>query len=85
MRKAKASYCTYSIPGKTAPLIPEFSVEYLPSAELQRRIPVLPVKDLPVGRTLIIIIIIIIIITIIIIYYYYILVVSYYKILLILY
>ena len=30
--------CTYSIPGKTAPLVPEFAVEDLPSAELQPRI-----------------------------------------------
>ena len=29
------SYCTYSIPGKTAALVPEFEVEDLPSAELQ--------------------------------------------------
>ena len=28
------SYYTYSIPGKTAALVPEFAVEDLPSAEL---------------------------------------------------
>ena len=37
MRKAKGSYSTYSIPGKTATLVPEFTVEDLPSAELQPR------------------------------------------------
>ena len=31
------SYRTYSIPGKTAALVPEFAVEDLPSAELQPR------------------------------------------------
>ena len=34
MRKATESYRTYSIPGKTAPSIPEFAVEDLTSAEL---------------------------------------------------
>ena len=29
------SYRTYSIPDKTAALVPEFAVEILPSAELQ--------------------------------------------------
>ena len=37
MRKATGSYCTYSIPGKTAALVPEFAVKDLPSAELQPR------------------------------------------------
>ena len=37
VRKAKGSYYTYSIPGKTAAWIPEFAVEDLPSAELQSR------------------------------------------------
>ena len=31
-------YRTYSIPGKTAALVPEFVVEDLPSAELQLRV-----------------------------------------------
>ena len=31
------SYCTYSIPSKTAALVYEFVVEDLPSAELQPR------------------------------------------------
>ena len=31
------SYRTYSVPGKTAALIPEFAVEDLPLAELQPR------------------------------------------------
>ena len=35
MRKATGSYRTYSNPGKTAALVPEFAVEDLPSAELQ--------------------------------------------------
>ena len=33
------SHRTYSIPGKTAALVPEFAVEDLPSAELQPRFP----------------------------------------------
>ena len=35
VRKATGSYRTYSIPGKTTALVPEFAVEDLPSAELQ--------------------------------------------------
>ena len=31
----KATYSTYSIPGKTAALVPEFAVEDLPSSDLQ--------------------------------------------------
>ena len=34
VRKATGSYRTYSLPGKTAALVPEFTVEDLPSAEL---------------------------------------------------
>ena len=37
MLKSTGSYRTYSIPGKTAALVPEFAVENLPSAELQPR------------------------------------------------
>ena len=37
VRKATGSYLTYSIPSKTAALVPEFVVEDLPSAELQPR------------------------------------------------
>ena len=37
MQKATVNYRTYSIPGKTAALVPEFAVEDLPSAELQPR------------------------------------------------
>ena len=37
IRKATGSYRTYSIPGTTAALIPEFAMEDLPSAELQPR------------------------------------------------
>ena len=35
--KATGSYGTYSIPGKTAALDPEFAVENLPFTELQSR------------------------------------------------
>ena len=35
MRKATGSYRAYSIPDKTAAVVPEFAVEDLPSAELQ--------------------------------------------------
>ena len=52
MRKATGSYRTYSIPGKTAALVPEFEVEDLPSAELQAWVPALAVKDLPLCSTL---------------------------------
>ena len=38
VRKGTGSYRTYSIPGKTAGLIPEFAVEDLSSAELQPRL-----------------------------------------------
>ena len=37
LRKATASYRAYSIPGKTATLVPEFAVEDLSSTELQPR------------------------------------------------
>ena len=37
MRKATGSYCSYSIPGRTAALVPEIAVEDLPSAEVQPR------------------------------------------------
>ena len=37
LQKATGSYRTYSIPSKTAVLVPEFVVEDLPSAELQPR------------------------------------------------
>ena len=41
------------IPGKTAVLVLEFAVEYLPSKELPAALgPALEVKDLPLGRTL---------------------------------
>ena len=52
VRKATGSYRTYSIPGKTAALAPEFTVEDLPLVELQNLVPALAVKDLPLGRTL---------------------------------
>ena len=35
VQKATGSYCTYSIPGKTAALVPECVVEDLSLAELQ--------------------------------------------------
>ena len=37
VRKATGNYRAYSIPGKYAALVPEFAVEELFSAELQRR------------------------------------------------
>ena len=37
MQEETGSYRTYSIPGKTAALVPEFAVEELPSEELQPR------------------------------------------------
>ena len=37
VREAKGSYRTYSIPGETATLVPEFAVENLSSAELKPR------------------------------------------------
>ena len=37
VRKAMGSHRTYSIPGKTAALVPEFVAEDLPLAELQPR------------------------------------------------
>ena len=37
VRKAAGSYHTFSIPGKTAALVPEFAEEDLPSAEVQPR------------------------------------------------
>ena len=46
MRKATGSYRTYSVPGKTAALVPELAVEDLPSAELQPRF--LPCNEGPV-------------------------------------
>ena len=38
VQKAMGSYCTYSVPGKTAVLVPEFAVEDLPLAELQPKL-----------------------------------------------
>ena len=42
------------IPGKTAALVSEFAVEDLPLSELQPwfLVPVLAVKDLPMGKTI---------------------------------
>ena len=37
MRQATGRYRTYSIPGKTVALVPEFAVEDVPSAELPAR------------------------------------------------
>ena len=50
VRRATGSYRAYSVPDKTATLVPEFAVEDLPSAKLQPRFGALPVKDLPLGR-----------------------------------
>ena len=38
VRKATGNYSIYSIPSKTAALVPEFVVGDLPSADLQRRL-----------------------------------------------
>ena len=51
VRIATGSYRIYSIPGKTAALVPEFAVEDLPLAELQPWFLPLAVKDLPLHRT----------------------------------
>ena len=51
MRKAAGSYRTYSIPGKTAALAPEFAVEDLPLGRTVALVPEFTVKDLPLGRT----------------------------------
>ena len=36
--ESNGRYRTYSISGKTVPLVPEFAVDDLPSAELQPRV-----------------------------------------------
>ena len=41
------SYGTYSIPGKTAAVVPEFAVVDLPSAELQPRFLLLQCRTCP--------------------------------------
>ena len=51
MRKATGRYRTYSIPGKTATLVPEFAVEDLPLSRTGALVPEFAVKDLPLGRT----------------------------------
>ena len=48
------SYRTYSIPGKTAALVPEFAVEDLPLGRIAALVPEFAVKDLPLGKTLMI-------------------------------
>ena len=40
------------IPSKTATLVPEFAVEYLPLDRTATLVPAFAVKDLPLGRTL---------------------------------
>ena len=52
MRKATRSYRTYSIPGKTAMLVPEFAVEDLPLGRNAASILALAVEDLPLGKTM---------------------------------
>ena len=52
MRNATGSYRTYSIPGKTAALVPEVAVEDLPLGRTAALVPGFAVKDLPLGRTL---------------------------------
>ena len=45
------TYRTYSIPGKTAAMVPEFAVEDLPLGRTAAQVPALAVKDLRLGRT----------------------------------
>ena len=52
MRKATRSYRTYSIPGKTAMLVPEFAVEDLPLGRNVASILALALKELPLGKTM---------------------------------
>ena len=47
MQKATGSYCTYSIPGKTAALVPEFAVEDLSLTELKPRFLRLQLRTCP--------------------------------------
>ena len=47
MQKAMGSYCTYSIPGKTAALVPEFVVEDVPLKRNAAYVSALAVEDLP--------------------------------------
>ena len=54
MRKATGSYCTYSIPGKTAALVPEFATEDLPLGRFAALVPEFAVKDMPLGRIMMI-------------------------------
>ena len=52
MHKAMGSYRTYSIPGKTAALVPEFEMEDLSLGRTAALVPEFSVKDLSLGRTL---------------------------------
>ena len=52
MRKATGNYRSYSIPGKTVALDPEFEVEELPLDRTATLVPAFAVNDLPSGRTL---------------------------------
>ena len=47
MRKATGSYRTYSIPGKTVALVPDFAVEVLPFGRTAALVPALAVNELP--------------------------------------
>ena len=51
-RKAMGRYRTYSIPGKTVALVPEFPVEDLRLDRIAALVSEFAVKDLPLGRTL---------------------------------
>ena len=51
VRKATRSYLTYSIPSKTATLVPEFAVEDLPLGRTAAMVPEFTVKDLSLGTT----------------------------------
>ena len=52
MQKATESYRTYSIPGKTTALVPEFAEKDLSSAELQPRFLRLQLRIYPCQNTL---------------------------------
>ena len=50
VRKATESYRTYSIPGKSTALVPDFAVEDLPLGRTSAYVPALAVKDLSLGQ-----------------------------------
>ena len=71
VRKGKGSYRTYSIPDKPAPLVSEFAVENLPSAEQHPMFLRVQRRTCPWAEHSVDMIIIIIIILLLYSYYYY--------------